>query len=610
MTTKNHKNGHNRDELPTLAEVQTRRLERSRIDREFIFKAFPHLYDEILLLPVPLNILMVTDGSLNFGNGGFGLSTLVGALEEGLGVHAWPNITTAHRRADSAANISNFRFDQTYFGHALSYYDELWMFGFERDDSQQISNSELETIIQFMDSGKGVFATGDHVNMGKSMCGRIPRVRSMRRWQYDPADVPAFTFSAPPGDPVNPGDPADVVYRMRYRHDTLRQGHDGSGNAFQFDDQSDDVPQPLQLNWNYLPSTNIFFQRRYPHPLLCSTTGPIEVLPDHPHEGWCEAPSNLSGTYSSGNVVKNEYPELTPGAGDHFSPELVAWGTVLGGHTTDEVGIGSAGIKPPVVAATFGVIAAYDGHRLPSPTNPGRVSVDSTWHHFVNVNLVGSPNNPVVAKRQGFQATAEGQAHFEKIKAYYRNIAVWLAPKNKQHRMFQRVLWAARYDYPIAEEFAGLSSRKAIAGLRPSELLDLGAISRKALYRYAPPCTVLHWLRLVLEEFYPKRIPPWDVWFPRPRPEPDPGPLFDPETEVLTILGSIMSGIVAEFPNRDLDDRDKAGEVLEKVLAEGAQRGVRAAWQHYRESAEQLLRFTEAERELGLEQGHGQIVLK
>ena len=77
---------------------------------------------------------------------------------------------------------------------------------------------------------------------------------------------------------------------------------------------------------------------------------------------------------------------------------------------------------------SFGGISAYDGHR----SGVGRVVTDATWHHFVNINLVGDIGEPEgTVKSLGFLASASGQAHFEEIKTYYRNIATWLArPEN------------------------------------------------------------------------------------------------------------------------------------------------------------------------------------
>jgi hypothetical protein len=35
----------------------------------------------------------------------------------------------------------------------------------------------------------------------------------------------------------------------------------------------------------------------------------------------------------------------------------------------------------------FGTVGVYDGHQA----NVGRIAVDSTWHHFFDINLIGDP---------------------------------------------------------------------------------------------------------------------------------------------------------------------------------------------------------------------------
>ena len=106
-----------------------------------------------------------------------------------------------------------------------------------------------------MDRGGGVFATGDHGVLGASLCHRIPRVRTMRRWKI--ADgVPAVEGRAATG-------PCRATARS----------------------EGDTLLQPIDLVYsNVVRSIPFFFVDR-PHPLLCSDLGPIDHFPDHMHEG-------------------------------------------------------------------------------------------------------------------------------------------------------------------------------------------------------------------------------------------------------------------------------------------------------------------------------------
>jgi hypothetical protein len=107
--------------------------------------------------------------------------------------------------------------------------------------------------------------------------------------------------------------------------------------------------------------------------------GRIDVFPDHPHEGQVKVPENLGLACRDGSP---EYPPATSGSGQ-VRPEIIARGRVAGGNTASS--LNGPGNKIPTRTHTFDVLAAYDGHRA----NVGRVVTDSTWHHFVNVKLIG-----------------------------------------------------------------------------------------------------------------------------------------------------------------------------------------------------------------------------
>src|SRR3954468_11904 len=116
-------------------------------------------------------------------------------------------ITRAHRRplssptsdADAMASAAgaigpvqfSFRFTPATLSRAS--FDALFLFGvqgtkyllYDNERSLEVSADEAAVIARFMDSGGGVFATGDHEDLGIQLSGKVPRVRSMRRWYYD-----------------------------------------------------------------------------------------------------------------------------------------------------------------------------------------------------------------------------------------------------------------------------------------------------------------------------------------------------------------------------------------------------------------------------------------
>ena len=126
---------------------------------------------------------------------------------------------------------------------------------------------------------------------------------------------------------------------------------------------------------------------------------------------------------------------------------------IFSGYTIQEYPVTSgANLKPVTVARAtnhvdnqrFGVIAALDGHKHSSI---GRVLVDATWHHFFNINIRQYQNIKDAIDNNGYTPTAaeaEALAKYNFIQHYYRNIAYWLAKRDKQQcfrtRGFQWVL--------------------------------------------------------------------------------------------------------------------------------------------------------------------------
>lgn len=174
-------------------------------------------------------------------------------------------VDTAHREGDADATITTpFNFVTTV--PDLAAYDEIWLFGYCGSNAggsgalKFISDREIAAIATFMDNGGGVLAVGDHDGLGSLMCGKIPRVRTMRKW-----------FSAADTDPTIPaGAPRNWPAFGPTRADTLVADKDGLWN---FDNQSDDRLQILTHPGGII------------HPLLQGSIGPIDTFPDHMHKG-------------------------------------------------------------------------------------------------------------------------------------------------------------------------------------------------------------------------------------------------------------------------------------------------------------------------------------
>lgn len=246
-----------------------------------------------LFRPVRVKILVVIDGAVTF-NSGFGLGMMIDTMRAPAYSYVRFDLTLADRDGaagfnatpgDYQATYTGFRFDRTEGDGTptIHKFDEIWCFGFHPGNDagpdvnitnpvfNPTSDAELEVLARWMDEREGgIFATGDHDYLGASMCHRIPRVSTMRRWS-NAQNVP----------PIN----------GTTRHDTNRPATPaqadigGTPAVMPNSNEEDHVPQPLE--WKRYSSGFPFFPRRYsPHPILCDREyGIIDVFPDHPHEG-------------------------------------------------------------------------------------------------------------------------------------------------------------------------------------------------------------------------------------------------------------------------------------------------------------------------------------
>jgi hypothetical protein len=404
-----------------------------------------------------------------------------------------------------------------------------------------------------------VFATGDHENLGVAMCGAIPRVR----WPNPgPNGEPvAPPVGGPNGEPVAPpvGGPS--------RLDTLSAG---PTPGIQFDDQSDAIPQTVAPRlYSSGPSFPHVFRRAHPHPLLCGPNGIIRVLPDHPHEGECIVPSNLAASFAVDGTPFDEYPVVS--GSTRLAPEIVATSHIRGLHTAGD-------IKGVVNPRTFGAIGAWDGHRV---GGRGRVVVDATWHHFFNINLVGDPNGSSPAKHLGFLDPSANPAVLEDIKAYFRNIATWLARPQRQACIRRGGLWAIRTNHRFLMDLREDAFEDFPRKLDLAELLRVGEVARDVYGRTASQCEtwILRFdlIKELLPKVYPKIGPYIDPWWPRPpKPKPDPLPWVFADMLGAAVLGAAMYALGAQLgtPGPESAQRLQETDDLNELLRPGAERAL------------------------------------
>ncbi len=287
-------------------------------------------------------------------------------------------------------------------------------------------------------------------------------------------------------------------------------------------------------------------------------------------------PSNLKETYPLDN--SREYP--VDANGNPLSPEIIAWSRVIAGTTS--------GNKAPASGQRFGAVSAYDGHRV----NVGRVICDSTWHHFVNVNLIGileggffsgDLNIPGVdpAKHTGFLASAAGREALAKIAEYYVNVAVWIASPG-HHRCFLRGgLIITTYRERVVESSV-ISPEVSIETIDLKELRYIGIHARDVLGHSASQCQTLQWIITWLVDIWPE-IPRYiDPWPPGPWPfkEKPLLPVFDFMHIIDIALGAAILAMRQVMPYPEGKHNNKLQKKLDDAAMNGARTGLTRALEY------------------------------
>lgn len=389
-------------------------------------------------------MLVLVDGLDYRSDNSFGLWRFLHALTADPGATNRPALTLCHRGVHLGATVTigatthtivnNFNFATATTPVTLANYDQIWIFGIGAGPFA-LSNAEVGVLSEFMNGGGGVFATGDHASLGRQLCGSLPRIRRMREWR-DAA-----------GGGVPMGTEPDAKKAVQRIDTVVNPGADG---IYEFVDQSDDIPQRIYPNYKIVDTDGLAGSawQATVHPLLMlpgalavrRSTDPsppagfqndMDVLPDHPHESVCYevvATSVLDDTYTVGG---QSFPEFQPSAAtpaQRIGAEIVAYAVSGGRSVQNDVW------KPPVKPRMFGVISAYDGRLAQAypgkAQRPGRIVCDSTWHHYVNINLDGTLSGRT-GLGTGTGPTFVPSASLQKIYAYYRNIVNWLQPANR-----------------------------------------------------------------------------------------------------------------------------------------------------------------------------------
>lgn len=321
-------------------------------------------------------------------------------------------------------------------------FDEIWFFGMRQSNTPAEPESELDVnevaaLTQWMNGngdddcdGGGVLITGDHANATP-----FNRLENAENPCGDISDGVTFLGL---GRAIGQCVPRAGLLRKWEGPPTVHL-QDSFSTISAGGHQQDLNPQEL-----FLEKVNDFGEPDpdgQPHPLFFYRPGEfIRFFPDHQHEGAVIIPGTLDASWPTGSRGQTR-------------PHVVA----LGRHarTGDDLNI----------------VATYNGELA----GVGRIVADSTWHHYVNLNLGGFPH----PAPEGSVADQIGQ--------YYANLAVWLAPCHKRESMALAMSWAIA-DYTFYQEEVG-------------NIDSITEASKSLLSKLAPPCEAHELIQVLL----PKR---------------------------------------------------------------------------------------------------------
>jgi hypothetical protein len=129
-----------------------------------------------------------------------------------------------------------------------------------------------------------------------------------------------------------------------------------------------------------------------------------------------------------------EYPAA--GTGSRPVPSIIATGQIVGGHQTSIVGAPceNANFHSDTTSTAgrgLGILCAYDGRSA----GVGRVVTDSSFHHYLDINLIGDPCGASPDRQQGFgpgYAPPAAGSVLADLQALYVNTAEWLSRQKFQ----------------------------------------------------------------------------------------------------------------------------------------------------------------------------------
>jgi len=242
----------------------------------------------------------------------------------------------------------------------LEDFHEIWFFLKKYEGKGKLDDGEVDALRRWMDKGGGVLITGDHavVSAGRSLgIGGVIGQKIPRAGHLRNWTYPRIG--------------------IEHIDSTVAQSMFGPSRKQL---ERDGIPQKLLL-----PAVG---QAKTYHPIFYGAFNRVlDVFPDHRHEGVVKLPTKYGHEWCAEGGSSCKPPEA----------EIIARG------------IDQSRLE------VYDLMAAWDGHEV----GVGRILSDSSWHHYVNLNLW-----ELLGGDSGDDSVAT------KMKNLYINQAIWLAPED------------------------------------------------------------------------------------------------------------------------------------------------------------------------------------
>lgn len=280
----------------------------------------------------------------------------------------------------------------------LDQYHELWVLCFigARKPPFELDEEEVAALLDWMNKGGGLLVAGDHAagfcdigdpetfnTHGRALGEPMKRAGQLRDWVGPPT---ACIERKPLKDRDNyntcEGDDPERLDNIKFQSDA----------------------QPARL----------LSMRGEPHSLFVvsdqksAAVNLITRFPDHPHESRLIELTELDGDWPAGSPL----PVTAAKARDR---------------------------RFPTETREYPLVIAWDG-----PGQYGRIVADSSFHHYININLAGIP------ERDG-SGLPVPNSPLDEIANFYRNLAVWLLPRDVRNQLKLDLLFRLAIDPDVFE---------------------------------------------------------------------------------------------------------------------------------------------------------------